>query len=103
MGIPFAQVKAAHCLAEAHGVAIDWDQLVTQKLAGGDLDSLVRGMIYAKKRGVKMSTRCACACNLLVRAEHRISLSDWLKPVIDSGVTDMDNRRFGPPPDPRMG
>ena len=90
MGTSFTELKRAYDLAAAHGVEIEWNRLVVHKLAGGDIDSLVRGLIYARERGARISLGCACACEYLARLQYQLSLRDWLEPVIDSGATDID-------------
>lgn len=74
----------------ANGVPVEWSTLSTHRLAGGDLESLVDGLIFAKERSLEMSIQCACARELYARVKHRVSLRDSLVPMAEAGIRDID-------------
>ena len=92
---PFSDVKRAYDKAAAHAVPVEWKDLFTHRMAGGRLDSLVDGMIFAKERNVKMSFVSACASELYARAKFQLCLTDYLKPLIESGIDDISKAHYG--------
>jgi uncharacterized protein YqfA (UPF0365 family) len=89
--IPFWTIKRAHKRALDHSISVAWDDLAAHFLAGGSVQSLVDGLVYAQSVGIILPYRTACAQELIARMSYRISLREYLTPFVQEGMRDFTN------------
>jgi len=83
---PFGEIKRAYTKARGAGMAIDWNFLGAHSQAGGDVESLVDGLIYAQEEKIVLPLEKAAAYELVAKMSHRISLRDYLTPFVQEGI-----------------
>ena len=89
--VPFGSVKRPYDKARAHGIVVDWKQLVDHHLAGGNLASLIDGIAYVNETGAKLSLEHAFARQLVAQFRYQMTMRQYLEPFIQSGIKDLDN------------
>lgn len=85
---PFWPIKRAFDRASAHEVDLDWNFLAAHRMAGGNVDSLVEGIIFAKATGLVLPHHKASGFELVAGMAHGLSLKDYLGRYTKEGIRD---------------
>ena len=87
--IPYFPIRRALILAERYGLELDYDVLASHFLAGGKIDSLIDGLVYAKENGIVLSERAAMARQLFAQVTNGTTLTEHIRSFEALGVRDL--------------
>lgn len=89
--VPYGESRRCLDLIEGHGLSITYTDLSAHYLAGGRMTSWIEGLVYAQRKGIKMSSANGAARDLAEAYTSKVQLREHIRAFEALGVRDLDS------------